>query len=210
MTKDFLHMFFGEMGPIESIDLKSDLTDRSGRPICYAFVTFESHDDAQRAMVELNYTKLNGVPMRLVWADPETNRIRKSGRGCLLIKNLDPAIEVSQLHDALGNFGEIISCKIATDAYGRSLGYGYVQFREQKDADQAMQDLKEATINGRPVHIERYEKRQRQNPEDTYTNVYIENLPESVKDTEAFRNLILKLCPQIKDEIDMLGLKSNQ
>ena len=35
----------------------------------------------------------------------------------------------------------------------------------EKDADQAMQGLKEATINGRPVQIEPYQKRQRPNPE---------------------------------------------
>ena len=165
VTEEFLKEFFGEVGTVESIELKSDRTDRRGKPICYAFVTYERHDDAKRAIVELNYTKVNGVPIRLAWSDAEARRIRKSGKGILFIKNLDPAIDMSQLHDILGEWGEIIFCKIATDAEGKSLGYGCVQFRDEKDADQAMQGLKEATINGRPVQIEPYQKRQRPNPE---------------------------------------------
>lgn len=39
----------------------------------------------------------------------------RSNQGSLLIKNLAPNIEISQLHDAFANFGEIISCKIPTD-----------------------------------------------------------------------------------------------
>ena len=159
VTQEFLKKFFGEVGTIESIspptiDLKSDPKGRQS----YAYVTYEIHDDAKRATALLNYTKLNGVPIRISWADPGT-RISKKGK--LIIKNLDPAIEVGQLHDALENFGEVFSCKIATDAEGKSLGYGYVHFMEEKDADQAMQDLKGATINGRPIQIEPYLKRQR-------------------------------------------------
>ena len=202
VTKDFLQHFFGEIGPIESIHLKSDRTDCWRRPIYYAFITYESHNDAERAMVDLNYTKLNGIPMRLSWSDPETNMIRKSGKGKLVINNLDPTIEVSQLHDALGNFGEVIYCKIATDADGKSLGYGYVQFREEKDAAQAMQDLKEATINGWPVWIEHYQKRQRQNPEAMCASVYIKDLPDDVQDSQAFKCVLLECCPEIEDEIE--------
>ena len=113
--------------------------------------------------MELNYTKLNGVPIRISWADPGTTRSSKKGN--LFIKNLDPATEVSQLRELLAPFGEIISCKIGTDADGKSLGYGYVCFREEKDAVQAMQDLQGATINGSPVQIEPYQTRQRGNPE---------------------------------------------
>ena len=158
VTMKFVQTFFAQAGAVEDIVLRSD---RMGRPICHAFVTFNTHQAAKRAMTELNYTKLNGVPIRMSWADAETDRIRKSKKGALLIKNLDPRIEVAQLHDAFENFGEVISCKIATDAEGKSLGCGFVQFREEKDAVQAMQDLKEATINGRPVQIEPYLKRQR-------------------------------------------------
>ena len=157
VTYEFLKQFFGEVGTIESIspptiELESD---RKGRQ-SYAFVTYESHDDAKRAIAMLNYTKLNGVPIRISWADPKT---RPSEKSKLIIKNLDPDIEASQLRDVFGNFGEVFSCEIATDADGKSLGYGYVHFMEQKDADQVMEDLEGATINGRLIQIEPYLKK---------------------------------------------------
>ena len=44
-----------------------------------AFITFETHDGAERAITDVNYTKLDGVPIRISWADPETKKIRNSG-----------------------------------------------------------------------------------------------------------------------------------
>ena len=134
-----------------------------------AFVTFKTHDDAKWAMKGLNYTKLNGIPMRLLWADPETTRIRRSTKGVLLIKNIAPNIEVSQLHDAMENFGEVISCKMWPEPDGTCTGR--VQFRHQYDANRAMDLLQEAKFDGRPVKVERCEERQ---VEENCTNVTTE------------------------------------
>ena len=105
----------------------------------------------------MNYIKLDGVPIRMSWWDEETIRIRKR----LRIKNLDTSIEVSQLHEALANYGEIISCKIATDEEHRSLDYGYVQFRRVEDAERAMNELRDAATDGLPAHIEPSNMRRR-------------------------------------------------
>ena len=129
--------------------------------------------------------------------------IVRNNQGNLFIKNLDPDIEVSQLHDAFANFGEIISCKIPSDIQmiskpdgtkekkNVSRGYGYVQFRNPDDAKQAMTDLKDASINGRPVEIQPFCRRQHQNPETTFRNLYVENLPEGYTD-EDLENLFLE------------------
>lgn len=195
LDEEFLRNLFAEYGKIVEGDQGIRIItreDRNGNPYCYAFINFQTRQDADNAIRELNYTKLDGCPIRLGIADKETKRIRQSGQGNLFIKNLDKDIEVSQLHDAFGNFGEIISCKIPTDEHGKSRGYGYVQFRKSDDAEQAMADLKEASINGRPITIEHFQKRQRQNPEETFTNVYIKNLPPSIKNDQDLRNLFSK------------------
>jgi polyadenylate-binding protein len=168
--ESFLRSLFGECGSIipNGIVLKKVRTqDRS-----YAFITFETNEGAKAAITDINYTKLDGMPIRISWADPETNRIRKSGQGNLFIRGLDESIEVSQLHDAFSNFGEIISCKIPMTE-GKSRGYGYIQFRHPEDAEKARADLQDASINGKPITIEPYVRQQRANPEETYTNVFI-------------------------------------
>ena len=48
-----------------------------------------------------------------------------------------------------------------------------------------MNDLKDASINNRPVKIEPYCK----NPEETYQNVYIINLPDSIATVDDLKKL---------------------
>ena len=137
----------------------------------FAFITFETHEDAARAKWDVNYTKLDGVPIRISWNDPETKEIRRSGLGKLIICGLEESIEVSQLDNAFSNFGEVIFCDIPTDENGRSCGHGIVQFRNPADAEKARVDLQGAVINGKPVTIEEYSKYRERT---TFTLVFIE------------------------------------
>jgi polyadenylate-binding protein len=187
-TEDFLKGLFTDIGEVEKMAVKQK-QDRQGRLLCYAFATFVSHEVAERAIAELNYTKLDGVPIRIMWGDNETKQICKVANGNLFVKNLDRNIEDSQLHEAFANFGEIISCKICVDKDGKSLGYGYVQFRKPDDARQAMEDLKDASINGMPLQIQPFQKKLHKNPEDTYMNIYIKNLPDEIEKEEDLINL---------------------
>ena len=151
----------------------------NGKPYAYALIQFDTHEQAMEAIEYFNYTKLNNIPIRLYMADYETNSIIKNGQGKILIKNLDPEIEVSQLHDAFANFGEVITCEIPSDLVIRgderkyvSRGYGYVQFRNPEDAKQAIVDLKGASINGRPIEIQHFDIQQDLNPEQSFTYCY--------------------------------------
>jgi polyadenylate-binding protein len=190
-NEDFLENFFSEVRPVHhpgGVVIKQKV-DRRGRAITYAFVTFDSRQDVEQVIAELNYTKLDGAPIRIVHADTETRNIVRSGKGNLFVKNLDPTIEDSQLHDAFANFGEIVSCQIATDEKRESRGYGYVQFKREEDAHQAMSDLKDASINGRPLTIQPFRRRQRLPEDEVFTNVYIKNLPPSITTEEALVDL---------------------
>ena len=201
IDEEFLRLLFQDCGVDQSSDavtIKTKIT-RDGKPCASALVRFENHECAMKAIAELNYTKLDNVPIRLFLVDEETKAINFN-QGILFIKNLDPDIEVSQLHDAFANFGEIISCEIPSDIQiitkpdGTkekkliSREYGYVQFRNPEDAKQAMTDLKDASINGRPVEVLPFCPRQQQNTETTFVNCFIQNIPESYTD-EDLKNL---------------------
>lgn len=192
ITKDFLKNLFSKLGNIVVKNVViMNKRKRNGTPNAYAFVEFQTRKMAERAIKELNYTKLENVPIRLSFADPETSKIRKSDAGKLLIKGFPPGIEVSHLHDLFANFGEIITCNIPryynqNDGTYHSRCYGIVQFRNPKDAEQACSDLNGALINGVKVTIEPF---QRVPTEETFTKVYIKGLPDSIRtkeDLEAF------------------------
>lgn len=215
IDEDFLRQLFQGYGVSNSPDavtIKAKIKP-SGKAYAFAFIKFDTREQAMKAIYDLNYTKLDGVPIRLIMADKETKSVTRSNEGCLFIKNLDPDIEVSQLHDAFANFGEIISCEIPTDIVVKdgekkhvSRGYGYVQFRNPEDAKQAMTDLKDSSINGRPVEIQPFVKRRNQNPEQVFTHCFIKDFPERFTENDL-TNLFSEYgtpvsCKIVEDEND--------
>jgi len=155
----------------------------------YALVNFPSREIASRVIAELNYTKLDDVPIRMSWSDPETKDLIKKGEGNLFIHGLDESIEVSQIHEAFSNFGEIISCKIKLEKDKRtgkfvSCGFGYIQFRSKEDAEKAKMDLEDASINGKQIEIEDYVRKPKKDPKEIFTNVLIKPLPAERVQTE--------------------------
>ncbi|GFY89580.1 poly(A) binding protein 2 [Actinidia rufa] len=110
----------------------------------YGYVNYTNPQDAARALEVLNFTPLNGKPIRIMYShrDPSS---RKSGAGNIFIKNLDKAIDHKALHDTFSSFGNILSCKVATDSSGQSKGYGFVQYDSEEAAQKATEKLNEST-----------------------------------------------------------------
>lgn len=61
-------------------------------------------------MEQLNYTKLNDKPIRLMWSHRDPNT-RKNPGGNIFIKNLEESIDTKALHDTFEAFGKIVSAK---------------------------------------------------------------------------------------------------
>ncbi|KAL8527090.1 hypothetical protein ACS0TY_005097 [Phlomoides rotata] len=62
----------------------------------------------------LNFTSLNSKTIRVMYSHRDPS-IRKSGNANIFIKNLDKTIDNKALHGTFSSFGNIFSCKIATD-----------------------------------------------------------------------------------------------
>ena len=144
----------------------------------YAFIIFETHEDSAKAKHDLNYTKLNGVPIRIYWYDPEARRIKDPETGTIIINGLEESIKELQLDEVFSNYGEIAFCKIPTDENGRSRGYGIIQFRYKEDAKKVLVDLQEASINGKKVTIEYYSTYKERTD---YTTIFIKAEGEDAK-----------------------------
>ncbi|KAI9086007.1 hypothetical protein K1719_032084 [Acacia pycnantha] len=70
---------------------------------------------AARAVDELNLTPLNNKPVRIMYYNRDPSS-RKTGTANIFIKNLDKTIDHKALHYTFSAFGNILSCKLATDA----------------------------------------------------------------------------------------------
>ncbi|XP_031099326.1 uncharacterized protein DDB_G0290685-like isoform X2 [Ipomoea triloba] len=61
--------------------------------------------------------------------------------GSILIKNLDKAIDDRALHAIFSAFGNILSCKVETDASGQSKGYGHIEYDSEEAAQEAIEKV---------------------------------------------------------------------
>ncbi|KAK3221891.1 hypothetical protein Dsin_008916 [Dipteronia sinensis] len=184
VTDSQLYDVFIGMGPVVSVRVCRDMSTR--RSLGYGYVNYSNTTDAQRALDMLNFTPLNGKPIRIMYSyrDPT---IRKSGAGNIFIKNLDKAIDNKALHDTFSAFGNILSCKVATDLSGQSKGYGFVQFDNEESARSAIDKLNGMLLNDKQVYVGpflRKQERDSSSDKSRFNNVYVKNLSESTTEDD--------------------------
>jgi len=161
MDEEKLRDIFQPYGQIENLIMKA--TQKQGSS--FALITYSSHEEADRAIREVNYTKVDGHPIRVTWSIPkhQNNEIYDPNAN-LVISNLPSDIEEQSLHQKFSEYGTILSCRILRNREGISNGRGYIQFQNVEDANRALEDLEGAKINDNIITIERYlPKNQRQN-----------------------------------------------
>jgi RNA recognition motif-containing protein len=152
VTEKFLNECF-EGYFIKSLSLEMNAKKTSQ----FAFLTFETQSEALKFMEEFNYSKIDNSVIHMSLADAETEQIRKSGKGNLIVKNLAWNIEDFQLHQIFREYGEIISCMISRQN-GHSKGFGFVQFRKPEEAAIAKKNLDGRFINSRRLIVADYKK----------------------------------------------------
>ena len=121
--------------------------------------------------------------------------LRKTGQGNIFIKNLDELIDNKALHDTFAAFGNVLSCKVATDEHGRSKGYGFVHYETAEAADNAIKAVNGMLLNDKKVYVGHHiSRKERQSKLDEmkaqFTNLYIKNLDPEVTQ-EEFEKLFI-------------------
>ncbi|KAF9429575.1 Protein phosphatase PP2A regulatory subunit B, partial [Podila epigama] len=118
-------------------------------------------------------------PCRIMWSQRDP-ALRKTGTGNIFIKNLDASIDNKALHDTFSAFGNILSCKVATED-GVSKGYGFVHYETHEAAENAIKHVNGMLLNDKKVyvghHIARKERQSKvEEMKAKFTNVYVKNL----------------------------------
>jgi len=207
VTEAMLFEKFSATGPVLSIRVCRDLVTR--RSLGYAYVNFQQPADAERAIDTMNYDPIKGRPCRIMWSQRDPT-LRRSGVGNIFIKNLDKNIDNKGLYDTFSAFGNILSCKIATDGKGQSRGYGFVHYETKEAAQEAIAKVNGMMLNDKKVFVgefmskkERLEKLGDQAKK--FKNVFIKNFGDAL-DVDSLREMFTKhgditSCVVMSDEI---------
>jgi polyadenylate-binding protein len=180
VTEAMLFDLFKAVGPVLSIRVCRDAVTR--RSLGYAYVNFQNPVDAERALETLNYHTLKGQPLRIMWSHRDPS-LRKAGAGNVFIKNLHKSIDNQTLYDTFSQFGNILSCKVATDGMtGESRGYGFVHFESEESAKAAIEKVNGMLLKSLQVYVGPFYRRalRQKDASNTYTNLYIKELKEGV------------------------------
>ena len=102
------------------------------------------------------------VPKSEARAEPErVERPVRENRAKLYVGNLSFDTDEDTLYDKFYEYGDIAECKIPVGREGRSLGYGIVEFKDSRDADEAIYNLDGTEIDGRKIQV-RIDRKQTQ------------------------------------------------
>ncbi len=186
ISENTLFEIFNQVGPVASIRVCRDTVTR--RSLGYAYVNFHVTADAERALDTMNFSMIKDRPCRIMWSQRDPS-LRRSGIGNVFIKNLDKSVDNKALYDTFSLFGNILSCKVATDELGQSKGYGYIHYETAEAASEAISKIDGMLIGGTQVHVAHFANRSERAGAVDWTNIYIKNLPvdwDDVKLKEAF------------------------
>jgi polyadenylate-binding protein len=167
-----LYNYFRPYGNIVSCRVMKDIY--SGESRGFAFISYSSKEEAQKAKDALNYHKINGWEIRISFKkspgdfDPKAN---------IFIKNLDKEVSTRQIDELCQQFGTLMCCCVRTDDNGQSLGYAYVQYQDEESAKRAVEALNGIKKWGNELQSEIFVPSKQRTM--TKKNLYLKNFPKS-------------------------------
>ena len=152
----------------------------------YAFVNFETRNDAERARRELNGVTIqakyaSGInkiskPVRLCRYESRSGLSNIDPRCNLLVKNLSPQVSAHLLWNTFIKFGDVRSSKLMIDIMGESKGFGFISYYRWDDALKAKDDLNDIELLGKNLKINFLEKGRRHVVKKN--NIYVKEIPK--------------------------------
>jgi polyadenylate-binding protein len=190
---------FTKFGNILSCKIELDETNQSKG---YGYIQYSTADEADLAVQNVNGMM---IADKKVFVGPfvskkERQSSTESSFTNVFIKNLPETVGDGQLYELFAPFGMIKSAIVMKDEAGRSKLFGFVNFDDPNDALEAVTELNNKEVDGKPIFVGRAQKKmereaelktkfeQMQSQKYQGVNLYIKNLDDDIDD-EKLLNL---------------------
>ncbi|NXU52588.1 EPAB protein, partial [Turnix velox] len=185
MDDDRLREIFSKFGKTLSVKVMMDSTGRSKG---FGFVNFEKHEEAQKAVADMNGKEING---RMVYVGRAQKRLERQSelkrrfeqikqervsryQGVnLYVKNLDDGIDDEKLRREFSPYGTITSAKVMTEG-GHSKGFGFVCFSSPEEATKAVTEMNGRIVSTKPLYVALAQRKEERKA--ILTNQYMQRL----------------------------------
>uniref|UniRef100_A0A673ZBL9 Polyadenylate-binding protein n=1 Tax=Salmo trutta TaxID=8032 RepID=A0A673ZBL9_SALTR len=187
------------------------MMDERGRSRGFGFVNYENHEDAQRAVEEMNGKEL--VPGRVLYVGRAQKRTERQGelkrkfelikqerihryQGVnLYVKNLDDGLDDEKLRKEFAPYGTITSAKVMTDG-GHSKGFGFVCFSSPEEATKAVTEMNGRIVATKPLYVALAQRKEERKA--ILTNKYMQRtMPGPVIDSYQQAGYYMSAVPQV-------------
>nr|BAK01297.1 predicted protein [Hordeum vulgare subsp. vulgare] len=146
VTDSLLHEVFQSIGPVEGCKLIRK--EKSS----FGFVDYYDRRYAALAIVSLNGRQLFGQPIKVNWAYASTQREDTSGHFNIFVGDLCPEVTDAALFVFFSAYSTCSDARVMWDQQsGRSRGFGFVSFRNQQDAQTAINELNGKWLGNRQI-----------------------------------------------------------
>ncbi|GKB82856.1 nucleotide-binding alpha-beta plait domain-containing protein, partial [Tanacetum coccineum] len=118
----------------------------------YGFIHYFDRRSAALAILSLNGRHLFGQPIKVNWAYASGQREDTSGHYNIFVGDLSPEVTDAMLFACFSAFASCSDARVMWDQKtGRSRGFGFVSFRDQQDAQSAINDLTGKWLGSRQI-----------------------------------------------------------
>ncbi|XP_052342106.1 polyadenylate-binding protein 4-like isoform X2 [Oncorhynchus keta] len=185
MNDDKLKEMFDQYGKTLSVRV---MADPSGKSRGFGFVSYEKHEDANKACEEMNGLEFNGktvfvgraqkkmerqTELRRKFEMLKQERISRYQGVNLYIKNLDDTIDDEKLRKEFTPFGSITSAKVMLEE-GRSKGFGFVCFSSPEEATKAVTEMNGRVVGSKPIYVALAQRKEERKAH--LTNQYVQRI----------------------------------
>ena len=165
VTQEEFEGLFKGYGEITSAVLS---TDDEGKSRGFGFVNFAEHEQAAKAVDDLNDKEFHGQKLFLGRAQKKAEREEELRRAYeaakneklakyqgvnLYIKNLPEEFDDERLQEEFAPFGTVTSAKVMRTSTGASRGFGFVCYSAPEEANKAVAEMNGKMLDNRPLYV---------------------------------------------------------